>query len=130
MRHPFRLAWMLAICSLLCSDAPAQGPFVWENRFGSRAGNGGANEPLGADPFLVSRLHTCKQMDAEVFAQPEVARQVQANYVPVKINADQYQELAKNFGVNRLPMDVVLAPQGQIVNVARAELMQLPISDA
>ena len=63
----------------------------------------------------------CKWMETEVFSQADVARQIQVNYVPVKLDYDQNAELAKKFGVSGLPTDVILTPQGQIVNVAQGK---------
>jgi protein disulfide-isomerase len=60
-------------------------------------------------------------MESEVFSQPEVARQIQANYVPVKIDYDQNPDLATKYGVAGLPSDVILAPQGQVISVTKGK---------
>jgi protein disulfide-isomerase len=55
------------------------------------------------------------QMEQEVFSRPEVAAAIEANYVPVKINAQYFPKTAREFGVTALPTDIVLTPRGDVV---------------
>jgi hypothetical protein len=54
-----------------------------------------------------------------VFSQPGVASALLANYVPVKIDADQMPSTATKYGITALPTDVIITPQGQIVDSIR-----------
>jgi len=63
-------------------------------------------------------------MDKEVFAQPETGRGLQANFVAVKLNADEAPATARLYGVTSLPADVILTPRGQLV----AQLQSPPTS--
>jgi thiol-disulfide isomerase/thioredoxin len=119
MRHSSRLAWMFAALTLIYANVSAQEPLAWETNLERGQQTAAQTNRLVLAHFWSPSCSPCKRMDAEVFSQPEVARQVQANYVPVKINADQNPEIAQRMGVDRLPTDVVLTPQGQIVNVGR-----------
>jgi YHS domain-containing protein len=58
-------------------------------------------------------------MDAEVFSRPEVAAHIQVNYVAVKLDVDQNQDLVKKYGVVGLPTDLILTPRGEVVSMAQ-----------
>jgi thiol-disulfide isomerase/thioredoxin len=121
MRHFSRLAWTLAVLTLLGTQLAAEEPLVWESNLERAQQAAAQSNRLVLVHFWAPWCGWCKWMDAEVFARPEVAKEIQANYVPVKIDADQSPELVKKFGVSGLPTDVVLAPQGQIVNITRGK---------
>ncbi len=58
----------------------------------------------------------CKRMEAEVLAQPTVATAINADYVAVKVVADQFPTTAKQYGISKLPTTVVATPQGQVLD--------------
>jgi YHS domain-containing protein/thiol-disulfide isomerase/thioredoxin len=68
----------------------------------------------------------CLRLEQQVFNQSVVARAVQENFIPVKVNADESREIAQRFGLAGLPADVVLTPAGQVV----ARLRCPPTADA
>src|ERR1700690_405904 len=45
----------------------------------------------------------CKQLEKNVFSLPEVQQAVQARFVPVKINADDWPTTTKQYGITSLP---------------------------
>jgi len=57
----------------------------------------------------------CKQLDSEVFSQPQIGQLLEQHFVPVKINADISPALSASFNIDRVPTDVVLSPQGNVV---------------
>ncbi len=57
----------------------------------------------------------CLQLEQNVFSQPQVQQAVQARFVPIKLNADDWPTTAKAFGITRLPTDLVITPGGQVV---------------
>ncbi len=50
-----------------------------------------------------------------MFNQPGVSSALEAQYVPVKLNADENSATAQWYGVNRVPTDVIITPDGQLV---------------
>ncbi|MCA9248705.1 MAG: thioredoxin family protein, partial [Planctomycetales bacterium] len=65
--------------------------------------------------FWADWCQPCMKLEAEVFSNPAFSGAVSSNFVPVKLHADQHAELAKQFGVDSLPTDVVLSPSGQVL---------------
>lgn len=58
----------------------------------------------------------CAKMEQFVFPRPEVAAAIQRDFVPLKINAGENPQLASQYGVNALPADVIISPQGQVIS--------------
>ncbi|MBA2114932.1 thioredoxin family protein [Bremerella alba] len=65
--------------------------------------------------FFADNCPPCRRLDANVFSQTSFAQAVEQNYIPVKINASDEPAIAREFGVDRWPQDVVVAPSGQVV---------------
>jgi len=57
----------------------------------------------------------CQKMERLVFSRPDVAAAVEASYVPVKVNVDQFPYTARQFGITALPTDLILSPEGQVI---------------
>jgi len=55
----------------------------------------------------------CQKMERSVFTQPAVIDQLKASTICVKIDVDKHPELAKRFGVERFPTDIIIEPTGQ-----------------
>lgn len=64
----------------------------------------------------------CKYLDDNVFSQPHVGPAVEQQYVPVRIDADASPALANSFRIDRVPTEIILTPQGEVV-------ANLPIPD-
>jgi YHS domain-containing protein/thiol-disulfide isomerase/thioredoxin len=57
----------------------------------------------------------CKQLEKNVFAVPKVQQSVEAQFVPVKVNADDWPTTTKQYGITALPTDLIIKPDGHIV---------------
>jgi len=57
----------------------------------------------------------CQAMEQTVFSRPEVAAALERDYVPCRLNLDQFPSTANQYGVTRIPTDVIITPQGQLV---------------
>ncbi|MEX2188892.1 MAG: thioredoxin family protein [Pirellulales bacterium] len=60
----------------------------------------------------------CMRLEANVFNQPQFAAALEADYVPVKINTDQFPETTRRYGIEMLPTDVILTPDGKVASTA------------
>jgi len=65
--------------------------------------------------FYADNCPPCRRLEANVFSQASFAQAVEQNFIPIKINASDEPAIAKEFGVDRWPQDVVIAPSGQVV---------------
>lgn len=66
--------------------------------------------------FWAPSCGPCMALDQNVFNQPGVAGAIETQFVPVKLNADENSATAQWFGINRIPCDVIVTPDGQMVS--------------
>jgi thiol-disulfide isomerase/thioredoxin/YHS domain-containing protein len=58
----------------------------------------------------------CRKLETTVFNQPGVVQAMDARFVPVKINADDFPATSRNlYGIERLPTDVIMTPSGRVL---------------
>ena len=72
--------------------------------------------------FWGPQCEPCRQVEAQVFSQPEVMKALSANYVLVKIDTNALRLTAEQYGVVRIPTDVITTPTGQVVTKALSPL--------
>jgi thiol-disulfide isomerase/thioredoxin/YHS domain-containing protein len=65
--------------------------------------------------FWTPTCPPCMKLETAVFNQPGVANALQAQFVPVKINANEHPDIAQSFGITHLPTDVVMTADGQVL---------------
>ncbi len=103
-----------AVCS---GGPPAQAQdAAWLTDFNAGLRAAAQTNRLVLVHFWASWCRPCRQMEAEVLSRPEVLAALQGNYVLVKIDRDREPGLAGRFGVDAVPADVVLTPQGELVD--------------
>lgn len=90
------------------------GPVQWEYSYekGMRQGMQQGRRVLLHFSSTVSM--DCREMDAKVFADPDV-QQLMQKFVAVRLDTVLHQGLAKQFNVQTVPTFFVLRPDGQIV---------------
>lgn len=57
----------------------------------------------------------CRQLESFVFPVPAIATAMNHSFVPVKLDVDQHKELAEQYGVSKIPQDVFLGPDGEVL---------------
>jgi len=65
--------------------------------------------------FWAPSCGPCMAMEKTVFNQRQVGEVVHANYVPVKLNVDDWQTTARQLGITSIPADVVMEPSGKVL---------------
>ncbi|MBN2580923.1 MAG: DUF255 domain-containing protein [Pirellulales bacterium] len=110
--HRYGLAVTLG---LFCSTLLAEQSLPWESSLENAQRQAAPTQRLIYLHFWAPWCGPCQRMETEVFRQDAVMAQLTANYVPVKINADQFPQVAHQFAVTGLPTDVILTPQGQVL---------------
>jgi len=64
----------------------------------------------------------CTRMEQDSFPHPAIRDAARRSFVPVKLRADAYEELALGFGLSGLPATVIVAPSRQVVAVRQGYL--------
>jgi protein disulfide-isomerase len=65
--------------------------------------------------FWTPTCQPCMALEQNVFNQFGVAGALEAQFVPVKLNANDHAAVAQAYGITRVPTDVVITPEGQVV---------------
>jgi thiol-disulfide isomerase/thioredoxin/YHS domain-containing protein len=65
--------------------------------------------------FWTPTCKPCLKLEEAVFNQPGVGGALQAQFVPVKLNANEHPDIAQSFGITHLPTDVIMTAEGQVV---------------
>ncbi len=65
--------------------------------------------------FSASWCRPCQHLEKFVFNHAQVAREINEGFVPVKLDVDTYPGIAKQFQTERVPMDVILNTNGQVI---------------
>ena len=71
-----------------------------------------ANRPIVVH-FWAEWCPPCKRMEREILGQPPVLDALRDKVVGVKVNLDENRDLATRFGIEKLPSDIYLNPQGE-----------------
>ncbi|NOY29327.1 MAG: DUF255 domain-containing protein [Planctomycetes bacterium] len=104
-----------ALC-LLSSLTEVQADSVkWRNNVDAAKIEAAQTGKLVLLHFWSTSCGPCKHLDRDVFSQPQVGQLLEQHFVPVKISADISPALAGSFNIDRVPTDVVLSPQGNVV---------------
>lgn len=73
-------------------------------------------------PVLLSLTATwcdhCHEMDAETYAEPRIAANVNDSFVPVRVDIDRYPRIRDRYNMGGFPSTVFLAPDGRILTGA------------
>jgi thiol-disulfide isomerase/thioredoxin/YHS domain-containing protein len=113
LRH-WSIGVALAVWGLL-SSAQAQQPIRWQWDLVSAQQLAGRTNRLVLVHFWADWCGPCKRMDQDVFSRSDVAAALEADYVAVKLHKDHFPAMAQKFGVTAIPADVILTPQGQVL---------------
>ncbi len=74
-----------------------------------------SGKPLFLD-FGTQQCHWCQQLDATTFRVPAVARLINDNFIPVKVDGNRDHELTGKLGVQSFPTLVMLDASGRLIN--------------
>lgn len=112
-KHILLVAAVLAQVSLATAQSP--GAIAWQTDLDAARATAEKEQKLLLVHFYNDSCGPCRMLDATVFNQPKVAGVVHSQYVPVKLNTNEFPATAERFGITRVPTDVVITPQGRMV---------------
>lgn len=112
-----KLFLVIAAIVVQASTAAAQMAtgISWQTDLDAARGVAEKEQKLLLIHFYNNSCGPCQMLEARVFNQPTVAGAVHSHYVPVKLNTDEFPATAERFGIVRIPTDVVITPQGQVI---------------
>jgi protein disulfide-isomerase len=115
MRHHWSLL-SVVLSALLAVPALAQQEAVhWHNDLESAKVVAKQTNRLVLVHFWTPTCGPCMALNQNVFSQPGVASAIEQQFVPVKLNADENSATASWYGITRVPTDVIVTPDGQMV---------------
>ena len=113
MRMKNRLLWTLVAVLLVPSGVVAQQSQVWQPSLDAARRTAGQTNRLVLVFFCADWCQPCREMERDVFAQPNAVADLQANFVLAKVNVNHFPATAKEYGITGVPTTVIITPQGQ-----------------
>jgi len=110
-----RLAALLATGLLFACPLWAQASSFWQPTLDSARRLAAHTQRPLLLYFHADWCGACSQLEREVLSRPEIADQIRAAFVPVRINVDHFPATARQYGVTALPTTVVLSPNGALL---------------
>ncbi len=104
----------LVIC-VVAGQAVAGEGLRWQDNLESAQELAAKSNRLLLVHFGAPWCEPCQRLEKNVFAQPGFGESLNAGFVAVKLNRDLYPGTARHFGVDRLPMDVIVSPEGEVI---------------
>ncbi len=120
------LFFAVATTVLLSQEAQAD-PINWRNNLDSAMVEANRTGKLVLLHFYTASCGPCKKLERDVFSQPQIAAAMEKDFVPVKLNADDAPAYANQYQITRVPSEVVLTPQGNVVQKQNSRALWSPI---
>jgi YHS domain-containing protein/thiol-disulfide isomerase/thioredoxin len=117
----WRSALLALALSSPCLAAPGGG-FTWETDLEAAKQAAARTNRLVLVHFGAPWCQPCQQLERDVFSQPGFGSDLKPNFVGVKLNYDSFPATARQYGVQSIPSDVIITPQGQLVERVQSPL--------
>ncbi len=59
--------------------------------------------------FFTEWCTYCKKADEETFSEKEISDYLNEHYVPIRVDADKFREIARSYGVDQFPLNIFLS---------------------
>ncbi len=101
-------AWM----ALLAAPLQAEDLIPWVRDLQTAQEIASRENRLVLIHFYADDCPPCQRLEQNVFPRPDVARAISKNYIPVKVHGQRRTDIARRYGVDRWPTDVIITPAG------------------
>jgi protein disulfide-isomerase len=108
---------VLVTCSF-AARVEAQSALTWDTDLARAQQAAAQSNRLVLAHFWGTWCQPCMRMEHEVLSKPNVGTALAPHYVAVKIQVEQgmNEALARQYGVDAYPCDIVMTPKGEIVH--------------
>ncbi|MCA9085511.1 MAG: thioredoxin family protein [Planctomycetaceae bacterium] len=106
-RVPFFITAVVCLASCSSRTAASDG---WYSSYDQAKAAAEANGIPLLIHFHASYCGPCRQMNQQVFSQPEVQHKLQDGIASVEIDVGQHPDIARQYGATTVPRDVVVYP--------------------
>src|SRR5205807_7601220 len=120
------LAWLALL--LAASSTPAQ-EVAWRKDYATALKEA---KEKGKPLFLTFTMVGCRwchTLDSSTYCDPAVARALEEQFVPLKVQAEDYADLVKWLGIQSYPTIVVASPAGRILEIHKGYLEAAPLGE-
>lgn len=120
MREKFQNSFAVLALLGTCAVAHAQDHMPWQPNLETAQRLAAESNRLVLIHFWAPWCRPCLRLEKDVFSNPETAKALEANFVMVKLNADEAPGTTRLYGVSSLPSDVITTPAGRLVSQMRS----------
>ncbi len=114
-RRQATLLTVITLSALVVAQHAQADPINWRHNLDSAKIEASRTGKLVLLHFYTASCGPCKKLERDVFSQPQIAAAMEQDFVPVKLNADHSPAIANSFQIDRVPFEVVLNGQGEIL---------------
>jgi len=116
MRSSLLLAAIFfALPALVSAQATEAEPNPWLTDLEAATKQAAETNRLVLVHFWAPWCSPCMRLEREVFSHRGLAPALDRQFVRCKLNDDKSQKISQQFGIESLPADVIITPQGQVL---------------
>lgn len=105
----------LSSCAFALCLAPCSAQIQWEKDRETAVSTANQTGKYVLYHFSADWCRPCRQLESFVFPNKAVARAIEDNVIPVKVDVDLNPDLVRKYGVTGIPADVITTPSGRVV---------------
>ena len=101
-----------AVCADLARESDS---IAWRNDYASALEEARSANRLLWIQFTGPWCPNCTRMERESFPHPAVVERARASFVPLKLQSDVHEQLARDFNLTALPATIIVSPDRAVI---------------